>query len=108
MTLTDRIAKKLYELNEVRACGRVRVQWDRLDVFNEGGDFNRDKWRGEAREVLGAMREPGDALIEAAGRTDLGMLWDLKGEDVPVAEIVDFDAAWKAMIDAALAEGEGK
>lgn len=46
MTLTDRLAKKLYDLNEIRACGRVRRPWEAL------AEATRDGWRGEAAEVL--------------------------------------------------------
>jgi len=88
MTLTDRIAKKLFELNEVRACGRVRRPWESV----EGAA--RAAWGVEARFVLGVIREPTVEMGNAGGKPRA------RGELAPTI--------WKAMIDAALAEGEGR
>lgn len=63
-----------------------------------------DSWRDyvpRARAVIEAIREPSEAmanrgLTEWQSSTDFGAL---------EPEAADFDLAWKAMIDALLAEG---
>lgn len=100
MTLTDRIAKKLYELNEIRACGRVRTAWEQVRVWDQV------RWKIEAREVLGEMREPTESMIEAAVEADIpGGRWGEATFRESSIDENDVPTIWQAMIDAALAEG---
>jgi hypothetical protein len=71
------------------AAETAEVAWKRADA---SGDH--DQWRAEARAAIEAMREPTDAMIEAAVTAD-------------AAEPIHFGAheaiaMWRAMIDAAV------
>lgn len=64
----------------------------------------RQLWLSDARAAIEAMREPTTAMIAAADAlTVVGALDYHTAIDVPA----DHDEAWRAMIDAALAETAG-
>lgn len=59
-----------------------------------------------ARAVLQAIREPSDVMLPDPHRTDTPIYQAVRVmEDQSVSSAVAFEAAWKAMIDAALEEG---
>jgi len=73
--------------NKAELRERVR-QGDALALRENA---QRDDYRDDARATIAAMREPTDTVSEAA---------------LDIGPDRDPDAYWRAMIDAALAEGE--
>ncbi|WP_121120170.1 hypothetical protein [Croceibacterium ferulae] len=60
-----------------------------VDDFDELDKSVQETLKAEARAVLAATREPSDTMLDAAHGN----------------EHADWDAGWRAMIDAALGEG---
>lgn len=85
----ERAAQAAREAENVR-LGGILPPWE------QSTDETREAWRGIARAVLDAIREPSDAMLDAACRAD-GL-----PRPNPAALIY-----WQAMIDAALGESDG-
>lgn len=89
-----------------RAARAVQVELDRLGLPADGEEWDRDDYASIARAVFQAIREPSEAMIEAWFDADLELPEGVSFE--APADIVDRYHAisdWKAMIDAAIAEG---
>jgi hypothetical protein len=78
--MIERVARAIHEAMDESLPPRLRQPWDELSVPAQGCMFIR------ARAAILAMREPTEAMVEAAGL-----------EPPSVAEIV-----WRDMLDAAL------
>lgn len=89
MTMIERI---------VEALKSVPVR----DSAAPGGELDQLRLREAARAVLTSMREPTKAMLEAEGTEDTGGKAKISG----YLDYFSADEIWKAMIDAAVGEGE--
>lgn len=89
-------------------CKRCGVDPDDIKGGTwDGGSYPRGKpawhsWAGDARAAIEALREPDDAMVEAA--RELDVYWSYESNDRPGGP----EDAWRAMIDAALASKAGQ
>jgi hypothetical protein len=82
--MVEQVARAISDARQVRAYGRVLTMW-RAPEMSESIIEER---LGDARAAIAAMREPTQAMIEAA--------YNEVGQDTDHFQIA---AAWQAMID---------
>lgn len=107
MTMIERAARAAYEGHRERfnATEAGGPEYE-LESWEDGIEALREDWRQFIRDALKAMREPTEAMLLAsddAWRAEFGGLYSKSPTRVPGQR-----AMWRAMIDAALNEEEGK
>jgi hypothetical protein len=111
MTLIERVARAIfrsrftgpYEVVAHALFGRV-LTYDELVEFTATGlvvSWTLDNLRAEAKEYIAAMREPTEAMEKAMEESDFEGWSPEPGEG---RDYLSLTTAWKAGIDAALAE----
>lgn len=95
MGMIERVARAMFDL---------RTLGDSLDAF-DGTRFKATSWRdfeGLARAAIGAMRQPTEAMLNAA--SDAGIAPDPMNSSVTYANGREATEIWHNMIEAALRE----
>ncbi len=91
--MIERVARALYEDQCVKHPDSIGAK---TKFYNDG------IYHGAARIALAAMREPTEAMLEAEAAQDTGSKAKISG----YLDYFSADEVWKAMIDAALGDGE--
>lgn len=98
MNMIDQAARGAYERHRERSNALLKQNFypekDMMLGWEGLFDDTKSNWRSTVRDVITAIRDPSDAMIEA------GEYASYSPEEMP--------AVWRAMIDAALLENSEK
>lgn len=101
MTMVERVAARMWAKKE-EPTPPPRVSWE-----NAAPD-ERAFMLAIARAAIEAMREPSEAMVKRGADTEVMHSWGSPPSRKGAGEYVaDPESIWSAMIDAALAEGDG-
>lgn len=97
MTALDRAAKAAWDENRRRCEIEAKEAGFVLDEWENEPEALREDWRALTRAVLMAVQDLPVSLLEGAAKAAYGA-------DALDHEVMNFDSAWVACIDAILAE----
>ncbi len=95
-TMVEQSARAAYEY--------FRLNWwtDPTDPWEKLSDAGREHWIASQRAAIAAMREPTEAILVAGVKATISRCFC--GQSAH-PDCDDMETGWRAMIDAALAEG---